>query len=60
MVWAHAARGFDNNLRVYSAEKFAASGRADAVRIITGLFEREIAAGKRIVFTDEGPRALSA
>jgi hypothetical protein len=30
------------------------------VRIITGLFEREIAAGKRIVFTDEGPRALSA
>ena len=41
MLWAHAARGFDNNLRVRSARRFAA--RADeAMRIITGLFQREM------------------
>ena len=60
MIWAHAAQGFDNNLRVHSPERFAASGREDAVRIITSLFRSEIAAGKRIVFTDTGPEALSA
>tara|TARA_R110002049_G_scaffold23545_2_gene83222 strand:- start:33237 stop:34529 length:1293 start_codon:yes stop_codon:yes gene_type:complete len=57
MLWAHAARGFDNNLRVHSPSRFAASGRDDAMRIITSLFQREIAAGKRIVFTDTGPVA---
>ncbi|MEP5732441.1 MAG: hypothetical protein ABJL67_24085 [Sulfitobacter sp.] len=57
MIWAHAARGFDNNLRIHSATRFAASGREDAMRIITSLFSREIAAGKRIVFTDAGPTA---
>lgn len=60
MIWAHAAQGFDNNLRVHSPERFAASGREDAMRIITGLFRKEIAAGKRIVFTDTGPEALPA
>jgi hypothetical protein len=60
MIWAHAARGFDNNLRVYSAARFAASGREDAVRIITGLFRPELGAGKRIVFTESGPEALTA
>ncbi|NNE52668.1 MAG: hypothetical protein HKN30_09730 [Sulfitobacter sp.] len=60
MIWAHAARGFDNNLRVFSPDRFAASGREDAIRIITSLFRREIEAGKRIVFTEEGPQALSA
>jgi hypothetical protein len=54
MIWAHAARGFDNNLRVHSRERFAASGRDDAMRLITNLFSREIAAGKRIIFTDNG------
>ena len=58
MLWAHAARGFDNNLRVRSASRFAASGRADAMRIITSLFQREIAAGKRVVFT-EGRRQIA-
>lgn len=57
MIWAHAANGFDNNLRVHSPSRFAAAGREDAVRIITSLFRREIANGKRIVFTDDGPVA---
>ena len=60
MIWAHAAHGFDNNLHIRSAPRFAASGREDAMRIITALFSREIKAGKRIVFTDEGPVAQPA
>jgi len=57
MVWAHAARGFDNNLRILSPARFAASGKDDALRIIMSLFSSEIEAGKRIVFTDTGPVA---
>lgn len=57
MIWAHAAQGFANNLRVSSASRFAAAGQDDALRIIAALFKREIADGKRIVFTDEGPIA---
>ena len=57
MIWAHAARGFDNNLRIHSPTRFAASGKDDAMRIITSMFSKEIAAGKRIVFTDAGPVA---
>jgi len=57
MVWAHAAHGFDNNLRISSPRKFAAAGRDDAMRIMAGLFKSEIAAGKRIVFTENGPQA---
>ena len=57
LIWAHAARGFDNNLRIASPARFAASGRDDAMRIIMNLFSSEIAAGKRIVFTDSGPVA---
>ena len=60
MIWAHAAQGFDNNLRVRSAERFAAAGQADAMRILSRLFQKEIAAGYRIIFTDEGPQALPA
>lgn len=60
MIWAHAAQGFDNNLRVRSPARFAATGREDAMRIITSLFSREIAAGQRIVFTDAGPQVISA
>ena len=55
MIWAHAAQGFANNLRVASAQRFAAAGQDDALRIIAALFRREIAEGKRIVFTDQGP-----
>jgi hypothetical protein len=57
MIWAHAARGFDNNLHIRSPSRFAASGREDAQRIIMTMFSREIANGKRIVFTDKGPVA---
>ncbi|MCX7566302.1 hypothetical protein OS189_08095 [Sulfitobacter sp. F26169L] len=59
MIWAHAAQGFVNNLRVSSASRFAAAGQDDALRIIAGLFKREIAEGKRIIFTDEGPIATA-
>ncbi|SFG51052.1 hypothetical protein [Sulfitobacter dubius] len=58
LLWAHAARGFDNNLRVRSPSRFAASGREEAIRIITGLFQREIEAGKRVIFT-EGRRQIA-
>lgn len=58
MIWAHAARGFDNNLRVNSLKRFAASGRDDAMRIITNLFQREIEAGEQIVFTEPCTKAV--
>lgn len=60
MIWAHAAQGFANNLRVSSPSRFAAAGQDDALRIIAGLFKREIAEGKRIVFTETGPVAKAA
>ena len=60
MIWAHAAHGFDNNIRVRSAQKFAASGREDAMRVMASLFKSEIAAGNRIVFTENGPQAFAA
>lgn len=60
MIWAHAAQGFANNLRVSSAARFAAAGREDALRIIAGLFRREIEEGKRIIFTEKGPQAEAA
>ena len=41
MIWAHAARGFDNALRVRCAERFAASGYADALRVITDIYRGE-------------------
>lgn len=60
MIWAHAARGFDNNLRVHSPSRFAASGREDAMRIISTLFQREISSGQKIIFTDTGPVAMAS
>ncbi|MBY5932164.1 hypothetical protein KUV51_04065 [Tateyamaria omphalii] len=59
MLWAHAARGFDNGLRVRCVEKFAASGQADALRYLSQLFRRELATGKSVVFTEEGPELQS-
>lgn len=55
MIWAHAARGFDNSLRVRCPDRFAAAGQADALRIIGNLFRRDIAAGHKVVFTEDGP-----
>lgn len=60
MIWAHAARGFDNNLRVRCPHRFAAAGQADALRIIGNLFRRDIAAGRKIVFTKDGPVTQTA
>lgn len=60
MIWAHAAHGFDNTIRIRSPHSFAASGREDAMRIMAKLFKPEIEAGKRIVFTEKGPRAFAA
>lgn len=54
MIWAHAARGFDNNLRVRCPDRFAAAGAADAHRILCDLFRRELSQGMRVVFTDHG------
>lgn len=59
LLWAHAARGFDNTLKVYSPKKFAAAGREDAFRFLTDLFARELEAGKRVIFTEEGMKAIS-
>ncbi|MEP3786672.1 hypothetical protein [Ascidiaceihabitans sp.] len=55
MIWAHAARGFDNSLRVRCPDRFAAAGQADALRIIGNLFRPDIAAGRKVVFTEDGP-----
>ena len=60
MIWAHAAHGFNNNLRIRSPHKFAASGRDDAMQVINSLFRSELASGQRIVFTSNGPQAMTA
>ena len=60
LLWAHAARGFDNALRIRFPERFAASGHADAVHFLAGIFRREITSGKQIVFTENGPEARAA
>jgi len=57
MLWAHAARGFDNALKVRCPDRFAASGYADALRFLKDVFRRELAAGKRVVFTKNGAQA---
>ncbi|MEL6465413.1 MAG: hypothetical protein AAFQ58_10635 [Pseudomonadota bacterium] len=55
MLWAHAARGFDNALRVRCADRFAASGHADAMRYLNQLYRRELTSGNSIEFTEDGP-----
>jgi hypothetical protein len=45
---------------VASANRFAAAGHEDALRILTGIFKPEIAEGKQIVFTEDGPKATAA
>lgn len=54
MLWAHAARGFDNAVKVRCPDRFAACGYADALRYLTDLFKRELASGQRISFTSDG------
>lgn len=55
LIWAHAAQGFDNNARVGSARRFAARGRADALRAIAEQFRDDLDRGVRITFTPDGP-----
>lgn len=57
MLWAHATRGFDSSMRVRCRDSFASAGYADALRVLSDLFRREIAAGHRIVFTKGGYEA---
>ncbi|WP_299986787.1 hypothetical protein [uncultured Ruegeria sp.] len=54
MIWAHAANGFNNSLRVNSAERFAASGRRDALKAIANLLRDELRSGQRVTFTPSG------
>ena len=57
LIWAHAAAGFDNGLRVPSPRRFEATGQQNALRVIATLFQNDIAEGRRIIFTAEGPVA---
>lgn len=54
LLWAHAARGFDNSLRIRCVKRFAASGYADAMHFLNQTFRHELAEGCRIVFTKNG------
>jgi hypothetical protein len=57
LVWAHAAIGFDNAMRIASTCRFAKAGKQRGLRKIADLFKTEIAAGNRIIFTTSGPVA---
>ncbi|SDW18098.1 hypothetical protein SAMN05444358_101144 [Ruegeria halocynthiae] len=54
LIWAHAANGFNNSLRVNSAERFAARGRRDALRAIANLLREELHSGQSVTFTPTG------
>ncbi|KIC42038.1 hypothetical protein RA27_01115 [Ruegeria sp. ANG-R] len=54
LIWAHAANGFNNSLRVNSAERFAARGRRDALRAIANQLRDELRSGQRVTFTPTG------
>lgn len=56
MIWAHAAEGFDTQARITSLARFAARGRADALRIVADQFRDDFDRGLRVVFTPEGPQ----
>lgn len=60
MIWAHAADGFDNNVRITSPSRFAARGRSDALHFIADLFREEILRGHHVTFTPDGPRTRPA
>ncbi|MEP2770223.1 MAG: hypothetical protein ABJQ34_16060 [Paracoccaceae bacterium] len=59
LIWAHAARGFDNGLRVSCPRRFAQAGLADAYRSLTEMFQKELEAGQRIIFTSDGLEPLT-
>lgn len=54
LIWAHAADGFNNSVRIPSPERFAARGHRDALRAIADLFRDELHSGKSVTFTPSG------
>ncbi|MEO0502965.1 MAG: hypothetical protein AAFZ14_06530 [Pseudomonadota bacterium] len=60
MLWAQAACGSDAAMRARCRDRFASAGYADALRFLTDLFRREIAAGQRVVFTENGAETHAA
>ncbi len=54
LIWAHAADGFNNSVRINSPERFAARGHRDALRAIADLFRDELRSGKSVSFTPAG------
>ena len=55
LIWAHAARGFDNAVRVRSVERFAQRGLEEARRVLVALFQPELNSGQNVIFTEDGP-----
>ncbi len=56
LIWAHAANGFNNSVRISSPERFAARGQRDALRAIADLFRDELRSGLDVTFTPTGLR----
>ncbi|CUH50288.1 hypothetical protein RUA4292_04496 [Ruegeria atlantica] len=56
LIWAHAANGFNNSVRINSPERFAARGQRDALRAIGDLFRDELRSGLDVTFTPTGLR----
>ncbi|WP_299894697.1 hypothetical protein [uncultured Ruegeria sp.] len=54
LIWAHAANGFNNSVRINSPERFAARGQRDALRAISDLFREELRSGMDVTFTPSG------
>ncbi len=54
LIWAHAANGFNNSVRINSPERFAARGHRDALRAIGDLFREELRSGMDVTFTPSG------
>jgi hypothetical protein len=54
LIWAHAANGFSNSLRINSTERFAARGRRDALRAIADQLREELRDGQSVTFTPTG------
>ncbi len=59
LIWAHAANGFNNSVRINSPERFAARGHRDALRAIGDLFREELRNGTDVTFTPSGLRLTS-
>jgi len=59
LIWAHAANGFSNSVRINSPERFAARGHRAALRTIGDLFREELRSGTDVTFTPSGLRLTS-